>query len=416
MRFTVKPALGALLVAQLLTACGGGGDASTETATASTPAATPAASSAFTRSASWTFTLPATGSSICYDIDADIASADCTGTAWDLKVTSGARGTTLWTNSGTSGTGSGGAFGGPFDHAWTALAALNSATTDSAGLAWPAAVYTADTARTVFTGTNGIGSAIFEYGLGGSSDHLLYPTYRTFLITSNATLADPVGTAASPVYALQVVGYYGGTSGVSSGHPTIRWVDRANPAAVRELTFDASAGWVYVDLGTGAVASQTGTWHIAFNRYNVKLNGGASGSGTVAGFVGRTPTGFYDSDDQAIAATVMAATPASTLADLTAADLTVPATASAWVSDALASALNPTPQMTSTAYDYGWYVYDPTTHRLTARADRGTLIRSGEGRSYARFHLTAIGYADASSPTSAQTWTFAFDIQPATAP
>src|SRR5690606_5184745 len=115
------------------------------------------------------------------------------------------------------------------------------------------------------------------------------------LITTDSSAADAVGTPASPVFALQVTGYYGGATGTASGHPSFRWVDRAG-GAVREATVDATGGWVYYDLAAGAESTEAGTWHIAFNRYNVKLNGGESGSGTVAGFVGKTPAGFYESD------------------------------------------------------------------------------------------------------------------------
>ena len=48
----------------------------------------------------------------------------------------------------------------------------------------PAAVYFKDTSDGVFTGTNAIGVAAFEYDVAG--DHLFYPNYRVFLITSDS--------------------------------------------------------------------------------------------------------------------------------------------------------------------------------------------------------------------------------------
>lgn len=54
-----------------------------------------------------------------------------------------------------------------------------------------------------------------------------------------------------------------------------------------------------------------------------------------------------------------------------------------------------------------------TAHLLGANADKGRLIRSGEGNSYARFHLARIAYQDASNARSPQTWTFEFEVQPA---
>ena len=44
--------------------------------------------------------------------------------------------------------------------------------------------------------------------------------------------------------------------------------------------------------------------------------------------------------------------------------------------------------------------------------ERGALVRGGEGNTYARMRLEEIRYADINSATSAQTWTFRFEIQP----
>ncbi|MFT4174781.1 MAG: HmuY family protein [Rhodocyclaceae bacterium] len=294
--------LGGTLLALMLAACGGGGgdgdsggasSSSASSSAASSSAASSSSSSqassstgtaAFTQSADWTFTLPASGTSLCYDFNAKAEVAGCTGTAWDLKVTSSGRTATLWTNSGTSGTGGGGAFGGPFDHTWTELLNWQNATTDPVSGVIPSTLYFKDSASGVFTGTNAIASTVFEYGVGGSNDHLLYPNYRTLLITTDTTSASNTGTTTAPVFALQVTGYYGGSTGTTSGYPSFRWVNRAT-GATGSATVNASSDWVYYDLVSGAVSSATGTWHIAFNRYNFKLNGGASGSGTVGGYV-----------------------------------------------------------------------------------------------------------------------------------
>src|SRR5690606_26288368 len=157
-------------------------------------------------------------------------------------------------------------------------------------------------------------------------DHLFYPNYRVFLITTDSSSADTVGNPAAPVFALQITGYYGGPGGVTSGHPSFRWVDRAAPGTVREATVDATAAntWVYFDLVTGTNSSENGVWHIAFNRYNVKLNGGDSGAGSVGGFLGKTPAGFYDAAGAIVPSRFTSATPAETLADLTAADMALP--------------------------------------------------------------------------------------------
>lgn len=419
--------LTAMAASVFLSGCGG--DSSPAPAPPQTPppppAPAPAPTSAFTRSATWSFVLPAPGTSLCYDVDAQAEVAGCSGNAWDLKVTSSGGTATLWTNSGTSGSGNGGAFGGPFDHTWAELSTWMNGTTDPVDGALPAAVFFADSASGVFTGSNDIQSAIFEYGLGGETDHLLYPNDRVFLITTDSTAATTASTADTHVFQLQVTGYYGGAGGTSSGYPTIRWIDTATPGDVKTATLNATAGWVYVDLVNGATVAATYPWQIAFNRYNVKLNGGQSGSGKVAGFLGATPAGFYGADGKPVAAKFRSATPADTLADLTSATTAKPASASAWVKDGTASALDPAYMGTyPAALDYGWFTYYPTAaaasaaglpavaHLVSADAGNAALLRTGEGTGYARLHLAKIQYADPTDATSAQTWTFQFDVQP----
>lgn len=75
-------------------------------------------------------------------------------------------------------------------------------------------------------------------------------------------------------------------------------------------------------------------------RYNIMLNGGQSGDGSVAGFVGKTPAGFYDAEGNVVESTFTSAAPADTLADLTAADMATPADAGDWIIDDVRSRLN----------------------------------------------------------------------------
>ncbi|WP_232346287.1 HmuY family protein [Cupriavidus sp. USMAA2-4] len=426
-------ALGVSMLALVLAACGGGGDGADGGGSAiggasggSGQSGGSAATNGFTQSATWTFTLPASGSAVCYDFNAKAEVAGCTGSAWDLKVKSANRSATLWTNSGSSGSGAGGAFGGPFDHGWAELLAWKNATTDPVSGTIPATLFFKDAASGVFAGTNDIGSAVFEYGVGGSSDHLLYPNYRTILITADSSKADPVGTAAAPVFALQVTGYYGGAGGTTSGNPSFRWVDRSAPATVRTATVNAAADWVYYDLSAGAVTTASGNWHIAFNRYNIKLNGGESGSGKVAGFLAKTPAGFYDGSGKPVAARFTdASNLAATQSDLSAADLALPTDQTKWVKDGTASRLNPAYTGTyPNPMNFGWYTYYPSAtaaaaaglpavaHLLKANPGNASLLRGGEGSTYARFHVTRIAYADPNDYNSAQTWTIEFDIQP----
>lgn len=415
-RSRVPFALAGAALAVILAGCGGDGD----------DTAPPVADTdRFTQSATWAVALPAAGGQVCYDFDA-AAEADCGGSAWDLKLTNSGLAGALWTNSGTSGSGQGGAFGGPFDHTWTDLSAWQNATTDPTSGAIPETLFFADGASGVFAGSNGIQSAAFEYGLAGTSDHLLYPNYRVFLITSDSSKADTVTSGSAHVFALQVLGYYGGPTGTASGWPTVRWIDTADPANVKTTTLDATADWVYLNLDSGTTVGVGDAWHVAFSRYSMRLNGGTSGSGTVAGFLAKTPAGLYDTDGKPVLASFQAATPASTLAELTALDLAKPASASQWVKDGKSSALNPAYQGTYPApLDYGWFTYYPTAtaaeaaglpataHLLKANPERATMLRGADGASYARFHVTDIRYATPGDARSQQTWTIQMDIQPA---
>lgn len=430
MQPTQQRALTAALLATTLAlaACGGGGG---DGGSQPTPTPTPAPAG-FSKTANWTIAIPATpNATVCYDFDTQAEVAGCTGNNWDLKLQAPAAGRntpSFWSNGGVSGTGNGGVFGSPLDHTWTELATWKNGTTDPAtGQAILPTLYAKDSPSSVFSGSNGIASAVFEYGVGGDNDHLLYPNFKVLVITTDSS--KPASDLTVQTFALQLTGYYGGAAGTTSGYPSFRWIDRAAAATVRTAQVNASAGWVYFDLtangGAGAVSSETGTWQIAFNRYNVKLNGGSSGSGTVAGFVGAQPAGFYTGTTPVVAKFQSTTNLNDTLADLQG-TLSLPATAAAWVKDGLKSTLNPAGVMNGSypnmTVNYGWYTYYASAavaspvglvaHQLKANTDQGSLLRSGEGDSYARVRLAQIQYADPTSATSAQTWTFQFDVQP----
>lgn len=421
--------LGLLLaVSAALAACGGSDSSDSPVpapAPAPVPAPAPAPAAGFTQQSNWTVALPASGQAVCYDFDAR-AEAVCTGTAWDVKLVSGGRSASLYTNSGPSSnpadSGRGGAFGTPFTHTWEDLLKWPNALTDASGAAVPAIHYTADSARSVFSGSNSIQSAAFEYNLTGT--HQLFPNFRVFLITTDASSADITG-AAGPVFALQLTGYYGGPAGTTSGWPSFRWVNTAQPAQVHSASVDATSGWVYYDLARQAVSSESGPWHIAFNRYQVKLNGGASGDAGAAGFLSTTPAGFYDADGQPITAQFTRTDQLDATLPALTSGWSAPRAASAWVSDSIGSMLSPAyTGAYPGALNFGFYTYYPTdaaaapaglgAHQLRANPEAATLVRSGSGDSYARMRLTDIRYASATPAyTGQQTWTFEFHVQPA---
>ncbi len=90
--------------------------------------------------------------------------------------------------------------------------------------------------------------------------------------------------------------------------------------------------------------------------------------------------------------------------------------------------MNPPPAYKGTygkeALDYGWYSYYSSdalaapaglkAHMLKANPEAASIIRGNTGKSYARLHLKDVKYADNSNRESLATWTFEFDIQPAT--
>jgi hypothetical protein len=412
----IKPslALAGFAVTLLLSACGGSEDAAVAPGPTPSPTPAPAPVSSFTKNATWDLAFDAKGGEQCFDIDTQKA-VDCTGETWDFKAKSDGRSTSFFSNSGTSGAGKGGALGSPFDSKLVDLQKWLNGMTDPVNGALDVNSYLKDFAEGVFTGTNGIKSAAFEYDLAG--DHKLSPNFNVFVISEDST------NPAARKFALQVTGYYGGKGGAESGFPSIRSVDLTSNNEFQPQTIDARNGWAYFDLAKNAVTTETGPWHIAFNRNNMKLNSSIAGK-PLGGFLSKKPEGFYTADGKAIAAKFADVNNlAQTRALLTATDL-VPQKPK-WMSDKNASPLNPMAKgnYPDPVYNYAWYSYYTTAdsakaaglaaaHMLKANPEAATIIRSAEGNSFARVYLDKISYADPSNAKSAATWTFKFEIQP----
>lgn len=390
-----------------VTACGGGSDddsSSSNNPTTPTPAPTPTPTvKNFSDTATWTVDSTKAGTT-CYDFDSK-AEVACTSNTWDVKFDSQNRSYKLWTNSGTSGTGKGGALG-LVD--WQSLKTYKNATQDPATSQDISQLYQADKTSGIF-----VEKPWYEYNLQGN--HQLYPNNRVYLITTNASDPTIQSTVQAPVFALQVTNYYN-TAG-KSGFPTIRYIDTATPTQVKTKTIDASSqtDWVYLNLKTGETVASTGEWHIAFNRMNIKLNGGDSGTGKVGGYLAKTPDGYYDANNQPITAKFTTDNSQATLADLTnTAGYSVSTNGATWVTDKFGSALNPAYTGNYPTLDYGWYTYNGTTHLISAKPEataKGALIRSAEGDSYARMRLVDIKYANPSVPAPTS-FVYQLDIQP----
>lgn len=399
-----RPIFVLLPLSLCLTACGGGSDggSSTNAGNTTTPSNPTTIVKNFSDTATWavdsTKTVPT-----CYDFDSK-AEVDCQTATWDVKFDPQNRSYKLWTNSGTSGTGKGGALG-LID--WSSLKTYKNGVQDPVTGRDISQLYQTDNTAGIF-----VQKPWYEYDLQGN--HQLYPNNRVYLITTNVSDPTIKSGVQMPIYALQITNYYNAAG--KSGYPTIRYIDTATPNQVTTKTIDASSqtDWVYLNLKNGETTSSTGDWQIAFNRMNVKLNGGDSGTAKVGGYLAKTPDGYYDANNQPITAKFITDNSQATLTDLTnTAGYNVGANGATWVTDKFSSSLNPAYTGTYPTLDFGWYTYNGTTHLLSAKAEtsaQGALIRSAEGNSYARMRLVDIKYANASQmPTS---FVYQLDIQP----
>lgn len=397
------------LLALSMTGCGGSSDGSSSgnNGNSDNDGSTPPASSAsFSETATWQVTNLAPDSATCYDFDAK-AESSCDGDTWDIKFENQARSVKLWSNSGDSGAGMGGVFG-LID--WSDLSRYTNATLDPDTGRDISLHYNEDRSGGVFTA-----KPWFEYNLQGN--HQLYPNNRVYMVTTDSSSAMTDSSVQQPIYALQITNYYNDAG--KSGYPTIRWIDTALPNQVQTQTINATSNddWVYVDLKTGQSSTdKDSTWQIGFKRNDVILNGGDSGSGKIGGYLAATPAGYYDAKDEPIVSQFITDGSAATLADLTStADYDKPLSARSWVIDSKGSDLNPAYTGNFPNLDFGWYTYNGMTHQLNAKpldSAQGALIRSAEGNSYARVRLDKINYPD-STATTATSWEFKLDIQPA---
>lgn len=416
----------------------------------------------FSNSAKWQVELSKKGGDgaldyerLCYDFvnEAQGVDVECqSGNNWGIIVDNG-QSPTFWTNGGVTNPNAEGAAFGLFN--WDELKKWQDATHDpSAPNTSLANLYKEDTATGVFSADMDANSW-FAYNLKGM--HQIWPNFNVYLISQDSSQ----NYTPENAYALQIIGYYGGSSGSQSGHLSIRWISADYPSDVRTAEIDASQKWSYFDLENGALVDNPAAndWHIAFHRTDVKLNGGDAGSGKVGGYIAKTMSGFYDAAGNPVADAITAASAddAELLKALTStADYKTPANASAWVLDTNSSLINPS-YKTIGAWgqevyymDFGLYSYHPNgiknadglfltpTHGLAANSqtdlngnlpNNAALLRSGDGQSYARFYVESIQYdtkkdsdgnevRDADGNTEldrngSQTWTFYFDVQKA---
>ena len=161
------------------------------------------------------------------------------------------------------------------------------------------------------------------------------------------------------------------TAGGSGAAPT-------NPAN-KHTYFNLDTGLI-VDL-TDAAAKTSTTWHMAFKRTGIKLNGGASGAGSVTDAVADKQDDFYSTGTTPNASVFLNATPASKLATIT------EVKTSAGLAFSSDKNVN---QITSDGGSKSWWLYNPTARTVGANSPAWNVIRSAEGDSFAKFHVTNI--------------------------
>ena len=117
---------------------------------------------------------------------------------------------------------------------------------------------------------------------------------------------------------------------------------RADQVKTKTINATSNTEWTYLNLKTGNIVDDaTKQWQVAFRRNSVKLNGGASGTGKVGGFVANTPDGYYDDKDEPIKTKFMADNKEQSLANLlNVTDFDTPKSARSWMVDSDSSDLN----------------------------------------------------------------------------
>lgn len=154
------------------------------------------------------------------------------------------------------------------------------------------------------------------------------------------------------------------------------------PAEVTMLVVDATdrIEFAYVDLDTATVLgpdAASGTdWELALRRFDIRSNGGSSGTGNVSTGLAVEPAGFYDGDGEPVVEAFANADPAAQLDALTTA-FDMPETRADRIPGVFAE---------------DWFDYDFMTGIATANLDHGWLIRGGEGTSYARVRMNELDF------------------------
>lgn len=314
---------------------------------------------------------------VCFDFDAP-EQVDCEGDVarWDLmfEVDVQSRAFNIWTNGGVKGNGDGAAFG--------PLSAEEMAQF-SAGEQIPG--WFSDYFGGVFAD-----SPWYAYDVLGSHD-----------ISANGRVY--VVDTGTDKYKVQLVSYYG--AGGASGQVSVRYV-KLGETDTQLVVLDARAGGfgasaddpnnhaAYFDFDAGAVVdindeeARTNTeWDIAIKRYDVTLNGGASGPGAVRGALADPRDAMYDEHEQPVRAAFVSQTEEEMLAAF---DAVTSDDGLVYVTDSGQPYLNGDGGPTSW---FGVNPPPPMPPTFYAREENWWVIRSASADSYMKLHVVDVDYA-----------------------
>lgn len=315
-----------------------------------------------------------TGPGVCYDIDT-AAAVDCESAvdAWDLmfEVDAASHSYNIWTNGGVKGTGKGASFGPMSKEDAEAMASSK----DVPG--WFADYF----------GGTFVDFPWYAYDVLGTHD-----------VSANGRVY--VVDTGTDKYRVQLTSYYG--AGGASGMVTLRY-GKLTESTYDEVVLDATAGGfgaapdspankaAYFDLDTGTIVDVDDTearsntvWDIAVKRFNVTLNGGASGPGTVKAAIADERDALYDANGDPIKAQFEGITADAMKAAFEAVD---DATGLKFAADKANT------YILNDGSDKSWFGVNPpppSPPTFFARPENWWAIRSAGGDSYAKIHVTDV--------------------------
>lgn len=158
--------------------------------------------------------------------------------------------------------------------------------------------------------------------------------------------------------------------GGDSDNESVMPADTAKPYVAVTLDASSNSQYTYYNLLEGETVSSGDEWHIAFRRYNVKLGDGVEGA------IGDEQADYYSGGSPVANAftNATAELEEQSLYDVLSAD----------------SLLFESSEMQPYISSSDWYSYNFMTHTLSAKNQNYWMLKSAEGNSYAKMHVSSI--------------------------